>query len=133
MAIDTPGKQIVLLVEDEDQIAFLMRHMLEQEGWAVQRAADGKAAKELIGRLAPPALVTLDIALPDMSGVDLILHIKDTPGWQKVPIVMVTAKPKGKDVNWAIKSGADAYIVKPFKPDELRDCVRRLIGPKPAG
>jgi two-component system, OmpR family, alkaline phosphatase synthesis response regulator PhoP len=75
--------------------------------------------------------VTLDIALPDMSGVDLILQIRDTAGWQTVPIVMVTARPKDKDVNWAIKTGATAYIVKPLKPDELRDCVRRHAS-KPA-
>ena len=121
----------VLVVEDDDDMANLMRRTLEEDGWTVHRAADGKGAKELIGRLAPPALVTLDIFLPDTSGVELILHVRDTPGWERVPIVMVTAKPKDKDVNWAIKSGANAYLVKPFKRDELRDCVRR-VARKPA-
>jgi DNA-binding response OmpR family regulator len=121
----------VLIVEDDDPMADLMRLILEDDGWTVHRAGNGKEAKELIGRLAPPDLVTLDIFLPDASGVDLILHVKATPGWERVPIVMVTAKPKGKDVNWAIKSGAKAYLVKPLKPDELRDCVRRYAR-KPA-
>ena len=121
----------VLVVEDDDDMANLMRRTLEEDGWTVHRAADGKGAKELIGRLAPPALVTLDIFLPDTSGVELILHVRDTPGWERVPIVMVTAKPKDKDVNWAIKTGANAYLVKPFKRDELRDCVRR-VARKPA-
>ena len=112
-------------------MADLMRLILEDDGWTVHRASDGKGAKELIGRLAPPALVTLDIFLPDTSGVDLILHVKATPGWERVPIVMVTGKPKDKDVNWAIKTGAKAYLVKPLKPDELRDCVRRFAR-KPA-
>ena len=131
MSPPAAAKSVVLVVEDDDQMADLMRHVLERDGWKVERAVDGKQAKEMIARLPPPNLVTLDIALPDMSGVDLILQIRDTAGWQSVPIVMVTAKPKDKDVNWAIKTGATAYIVKPFKPDELRDCVRRHAS-KPA-
>lgn len=133
MAKDQDNKPTVLIVEDDDDMAVLMQRILEKDGWTVHRAVDGKGAKELISRLAPPALVTLDIFLPDTSGVDLILHVKDTPGWERVPIVMVTAKPKDKDVNWAIKSGATAYLVKPFKPDELRDCVRRVARKPAAG
>ena len=129
--MDQDKKLTVLIVEDYDDMADMMRRILEEDGWTVHRAADGKGARELIGRLAPPDLVTLDILLPDASGVDLILDVKATPGWERVPIVMVTAKPKHKHVNWAIKSGANAYLVKPFKPDELRDCVRRVTR-KPA-
>jgi DNA-binding response OmpR family regulator len=124
-------KLTALIVEDYDDMATMMRRILEEDGWTVHRAVDGKGAKELIGRLAPPDLVTLDIFLPDTSGVDLILDVKATPGWERVPIIMVTAKPKDKHLNWAIKSGAKAYLVKPFKADELRDCVRRVVH-KPA-
>ena len=118
------AKPVVLVVEDDDQIAFMMQFILEQDGFAVERARDLKAAEALIAKIPPPALATLDISLPDGSGVDLILVIKDKPGWERVPIVMVTAQAKHKDVNWAIKSGAKAYIVKPFKPEALRDTVR---------
>ena len=127
------NRPTVLIVEDHDEMATMMRRILEEDGWTVHRAADGKGAKELIGRLAPTALVTLDIGLPDTKGEDLILHLKDTPGWKRVPIVMVTAKPKDKDVNWAIKSGATAYLVKPFTAEELRDCVRRVARKPAAG
>jgi DNA-binding response OmpR family regulator len=126
-------KQTILLVEDDDQIAYLMQYILEQDGYQVHRAADGKAAQAIIAALAPPALVTLDINLPHLQGDELILQIKSTPGWDAVPIVMVTARPKDKDLPWAIKSGAQAYLMKPFKPEELRDCVRRLVAKKPAG
>ena len=126
MTKDQGNKRTVLIVEDDRDMAALMQHILEQDGWTVNLAVDGKGAKELMNRLAPPALVTLDIFLPDASGMDLIVHVRDTPGWEQVPIVMVTAKAKDPDVNWAIKSGANAYLVKPFKPDELRDCVRRV-------
>lgn len=121
---ETAAKPVVLVVEDDDQIAFMMQFVLEQDGFAVERARDRKDAEALIARIDPPALATLDIILPDGSGIDLILVIKEKPGWERVPIVMVTAKPKDKDVNWAIKSGAKAYIVKPFKPEDLRSTVR---------
>jgi len=125
MANPPAEKPSILIVEDDDQMAKLMQHVLERDGWDVIRAEDGKQAKVMIARLAPPSLVTLDIMLPDISGVELILQIKDTPGWEGVPIVMVTAKPKDESVNWAIKSGARDYLVKPFKIEELRDCVHR--------
>ena len=121
------AKPVVLVVEDDDQIAFMMQFILEQEGFAVQRAPDRKSAEALIAKMPPPALVTLDIQLPDGTGVDLILVIKDKPEWARVPIIMVTAQAKHKDVNWAIKSGAKAYIVKPFKPEVLRDTVRLIL------
>jgi len=125
-------KPAVLVVEDDDQIAYLIQFILEQDGYRVQRAADGKAAAQMIAGMPPPALVTLDIGLPKMQGDELILLIKSQPGWEKVPVLMVTAKPKDRDMAWAIKSGAQGYIVKPFKPEELRERVRALAGAKPA-
>ena len=126
MAKNQGNSPAVLIVEDDDDMAALMQRTLEKDGWMVHRAVDVRGARKLIRKLAPPALVTLDIFLPDASGVDLIVHIRDTEGWEQVPIVMVTAKPKGKEIAWAIKSGANAYLVKPFKASELRNCVRGL-------
>lgn len=108
-------------------MAALMRLILEKDGWAVHRARDGNGAKKLMRRLAPPALVTLDIFLPDISGVELILHVRDTRGWEQVPIMMVTAMPRDDDVNWAIRSGATAYLAKPFTIEQLRASVRRIV------
>jgi DNA-binding response OmpR family regulator len=119
-------KQQILVVEDDDQIALFIRHFLEHGGYEVQVAADGKAAGELIGGGEPPSLVTLDIDLPHASGDELMLKIKTTPGWERVPVVMVTATPRTDDSTWAVKKGAKAYLVKPFKPEELLETVRRL-------
>ncbi len=126
------SKPTLLVVEDDDQIAYLMQFILEQDGYVVHRAGDGKAALQIIaGMTAPPALVTLDINLPHVKGDELVLQIRSTPGWESVPVVMVTARAKDKDLPWAIKSGANAYLVKPFRPEELRETVRRLAR-KPA-
>ena len=125
-------KPVALVVEDEDQIAYLIQFILEQDGYRVQRAADGKAALQIIAGMAAPALVTLDIALPKVQGDELMVQIRSQPGWEKVPVLMVTAKPKDKDMAWAIKSGAQGYLVKPFKPEELRAQVGTLVARKPA-
>jgi DNA-binding response OmpR family regulator len=121
---------LVLVVEDDDQTALFIRHFLEREGYAVRHAADGKAADELIGSMPPPDVVTLDIDLPHARGDELMLKIKTTPGWERVPVIMVTATPKTEDSAWAVKKGAKAYLVKPFKPAELVETVRRLTAPK---
>ena len=126
-------KPAALVIEDDDQAAYLIQFILEQDGFRVQRAADGKAAQQLIESMAPPAIVTLDIWLPQMQGDELMVLLRSQAGWDRVPVLMVTAKPKDKDMAWAIKSGAQGYLVKPFRPDELRDQVRRLVGRKPAG
>jgi len=119
------GAKTIVVVEDDDQTAIWIQRMLEKDGWIVRTVPDGKSAKALISGSPPPWLVTLDIALPDVSGIELILHIKDSPGWQGVPIVMVTATPKDENVNWAVKQGAKAYLVKPLQQDELRAAVQR--------
>ncbi|MFY9316015.1 MAG: response regulator transcription factor [Burkholderiales bacterium] len=120
-------KPVVLVVEDDDQVAYLIQFILEQDGFRVQRAADGKAAQQMIAGVAAPALVTLDITLPGVQGDELMIQIRSQPGWERVPVLMVTAKPKDKDMAWAIKSGAQGYLVKPFKPEQLREQVRKLV------
>ena len=123
-------KPSALVVEDDAPMADLLKFVFEQMGFEVKRAVDCQSAAELIGSMPAPALATLDIGLPDGSGVDLIIQIKSTPGWERVPIVMITATPKDEQVNWAIKSGAKAYIVKPFKPEQLREVVRKVMARK---
>jgi DNA-binding response OmpR family regulator len=129
---DDSGKPAALVIEDDDQVAYLIQFILEQDGFRVTRAADGKAAQQIIAGMAAPALVTLDINLPHAQGDELILSIRSQAGWERVPVLMVTAKPKDKDMPWAIKSGAQGYIVKPFRPEELRERVRKLLAPKSA-
>ena len=123
-------KPLVLVIEDDDQTALFIRHFLEAGGFEVRVAADGKEADALIGGIEPPGVVTLDIDLPHASGDELMLKIKTTPGWDRVPVIMVTAKPMTEDSTWAVKKGAKAYLVKPFKPAELLELVRRLSAPK---
>ena len=119
-------RRVILVVEDDDQTALFMSHILEREGYAVKVATNGEeVAEKMEEGLA--ALVTLDIDLPDTTGDELMLKFKTTPGWDVVPIVMVTGKPKGTGSTWAVKTGSKAHLEKPFKPKELIDCVNRLL------
>jgi DNA-binding response OmpR family regulator len=120
-------RPVVLVVEDNEQSATLIRHCLEQDGFDVHQVADGRQALAVIaGGMRPPALVTLDIDLPHARGEDLMMQIKTTPGWEDVPVIMVTATPKSADTAWAVRTGAQAYLVKPFKPAELLAAARKL-------
>ena len=95
----------------------------------VNIARDGRAAEELIGKLAPPAIVTLDVMLPHADGYALLKRIRGTPGWEAVPVILLTARSQEKDVVRGLEAGANDYMVKPFKADELRARVRRLVKP----
>ena len=116
-----------LVVEDDPQISHILRFILEREGYEVHCAADGRAAESLIGTLAPPAIVTLDIMLPHTDGYELLKRIRSQPGWESVPVILLTARSQEKDIVRGLEAGANDYIVKPFKPDELRARVKRLV------
>ena len=116
-----------LVVEDDPQIAHILRFILEREGYEVHHAADGRSAEALIAKLAAPAIVTLDIMLPHTDGYELLKRIRANPGWEAVPVILLTARSQEKDIVRGLEAGANDYIVKPFKPDELRARVKRLV------
>ena len=115
------------MVEDDEQIAHILRFILEREGFKVHAAPDGRTAQELIASLSPPAIVILDVMLPHADGFELLARIRAKPGWEAVPVVLLTARSQEKDIVRALDAGANDYLVKPFKPDEFRARVRRLV------
>ena len=122
-----PNTKIAMVVEDDEEILFLIKFMLEREGYDVLAAADGKLASEVIQNNASPDFVLLDVMLPYKDGFQLIAEIRKKTGWEKTPVVMLTAKGQGADISRALEAGADDYIVKPFQPAELMARLKRLI------
>lgn len=120
-----------LVVEDDQVIAMLLRFILERDGFRVEHAADGREAQRLIGSLAPPTVVLLDIMLPYADGFELIASIRGQLEWGKVPVMMLTSKGSEQDIARALDAGADDYMVKPFQPDELKARLRRLLRRRP--
>lgn len=113
----------VLVVEDEPQIAALVRDYLEHAGFGVMGAADGEAALALARRTRPDAIV-LDLGLPGMDGLDVVRALRRD---SSVPIVILTARGDETDRVAGLELGADDYVVKPFSPKELVARVRAVL------
>ena len=110
----------ILLVEDEESLADSVRYNLEREGFRVAVASDGRRALERF-RAEPPALVILDLMIPELSGLDVCRMIRAE---SEVPIIMVTAKDSEADKVAGLELGADDYVTKPFSVRELLSRVR---------
>ncbi len=105
----------ILVVEDEDDIAQLIRFNLEEEGFLVSVSANGLDALSRIERNLPDAVV-LDLMLPGLNGIDILKKIRAK---FEVPVVLVTARAGETDAVLGLELGADDYIRKPFSPREL--------------
>ena len=110
----------ILVVEDEEALADTVRYNLEREGYSVSIAPDGRRALERF-RSEAPALVILDLMLPELSGLDVCRAIRAE---SDVPIIMVTAKDAEADKVAGLELGADDYVTKPFSVRELISRVR---------
>ena len=126
----TLDQPTVLIVEDDEQIAFLLQFIVEREGFRVLLARDGRAAQKLIDESVPPALSMLDVMLPYVDGFQLIAHIRAKPAWRDSKILMLTAKSQEGEIVRALDAGANDYLLKPFQPNELKARIRRLVSPK---
>lgn len=108
-------------------MADLLVFMLQREGYEAQVAPDGKEAERFIESKGPPAIVLMDTMLPYKDGIQLLGQIRKTEAWRQVPVIMLTAKSGESDVVRALDTGANDYIVKPFKPKELIARIRRFL------
>jgi len=113
----------VLVVDDEPKIVQLARDYLEHAGFAVVTAGDGRSALAAI-RTRRPDLVVLDLALPELDGLDVTRAIRSD---SNLPIVMLTARDDELDKLLGLELGADDYITKPFSPRELVARVRAVL------
>ncbi|HEY9877463.1 MAG TPA: response regulator [Leptolyngbyaceae cyanobacterium] len=116
----------VLIVDDSSTLREMIAGLLINAGMTVIEAKDGVEAKKMI-ESNPPDLVVLDIVMPNMNGYELCRWIKNTPATQTMPVVICSSKSEEFDRYWGMKQGADAYIAKPFRPNDMVDTVKQLL------
>jgi two-component system alkaline phosphatase synthesis response regulator PhoP len=122
----------ILVVEDEEHLAFGIKYNLESEGYAVSTAGDGQAALARLEAGDPPVdLVVLDLMLPGMSGYAVCEAIRSRGS--DVPVVMLTARTLVEDRIRGFDAGTDVYLQKPFDLDELMSIVRNLLARRGRG
>jgi two-component system, OmpR family, response regulator MprA len=121
------GRPRVLVVEDDVDIAGVLRRSLDKEGYEVRLAADGESALDVAGLFEPDAVV-LDLGLPKLDGVEVCRRLRSDGD---VPILILTARDAVDARVEGLDSGADDYLVKPFERDELLARMRALLRRRP--
>lgn len=114
----------ILIIEDNEDLAFGLRRTLEFEGYEVDVAEDGESGLDQ-AKTAEPDLVVLDVMLPGMDGFDVLEKLRG--GGARMPVLMLTARDEEADVVMGFHSGADDYVTKPFSTLELVARVRALL------
>lgn len=114
---------LILIVEDEPQLAEILDAYARQEGYRTERAADGHSALTLF-RAASPDLILLDVMLPGLSGLDVLRSVRQAG---QTPVIMVTARAEEIDQIVGLELGADDYVVKPFRPREVMARVKAVL------
>jgi CheY-like chemotaxis protein len=118
-----------IVVADDDPISQrILGHIIRKLGHEVVSAANGLEALERV-REQRPDLVILDLAMPEMDGLTALRHLRDEEGGQHLPVIMLTASGLDRDERAARASGADDYLTKPCRSQQLADKLQLLLGP----
>ena len=120
-------RPLVLIAEDEPNIVESLTFLIEKAGFATTSAKDGAVTLQAIRSLRP-AVVILDIMLPELSGLDVLRAVKGNAELRDVPILVLTARGRDNDRALALSLGADAFVTKPFSNREVVAQVLRLAG-----
>ena len=123
-------KPRILLVDDEPSIVKMVGKRLEVEGFDVLVAMDGQEGLTK-AQSEHPDLMILDLMLPKLNGYEVCTMLKQDTRYQKIPIVLFTAKAQDKDEKLGMECGANAYVKKPFRAQELLEKIRVLLPAAP--
>lgn len=120
------SENILLVVDDNEINLKLVKTILELDGYKVITALNGKETLDIIKNIVPK-LILMDLQLPDMDGLTVTKKIKEIEIYKNIPIIALTALAMKGAEEKAIDYGIDAYITKPFEPDELSKIVKEYF------
>ena len=116
----------ILLVDDHPEILRLLQFALRNAGHTLFTAADGGAALEAI-RAERPDVIVLDVVMPVLDGFRVLNRVKTDPELCNTVVIMLTARSHSEDVTLGLDIGADYYLCKPFRPEEIASLIRRIF------
>src|SRR5271154_6606411 len=124
----THGLGRVLVVDDDEVIRRLIAVNLQLEGFEVETAVDGQDCLDKVVEIDPD-VITLDVMMPRMDGWETAVQLRRSPGTAHIKVVLITARAQEDDKTRGRHVGADAYLTKPFDPNEMIRVVRELATP----
>jgi DNA-binding response OmpR family regulator len=121
------SEQLVLCADDDEDILSLISLRLERAGYDVVTATDGDAAVRIV-RERHPAVAILDVMMPRRTGYQVLAELRADDALEGVKVILLSARVQETDVSRGLAAGADAYLPKPFKAQELVAAVEELVG-----
>lgn len=120
-------KKTVMVVDDNPDIITIVSTILQAQGYTVVSASSGSQVFKLLQEIKPD-LVILDIMLPEIDGLQVLTHLKQSPETSSIPVILLTVKGRYVDMVEGYKLGGDYYITKPFTPRQLLNGIRLVLG-----
>ena len=119
-------RRLVLIADDDEDILALVRATIERLGHEVMAVADGAAALSAMAERRPD-LAVLDIAMPELDGLEVLRRLRADDEMRDLPVILLTAQAQAADVERGFATGASAYVRKPFSPRDLATRVDDLL------
>jgi CheY-like chemotaxis protein len=116
---------LVLCADDDEDILALVSFCLERAGFQVEKVADGEAAVAAARQLRP-AVVVLDVMMPRRTGLEVLADLRADPVLAGIKVLLLSARVQEADISRGVAAGADAYLAKPFRSQDLVAAVERL-------
>lgn len=119
-------KKKILIVDDEKQIARMLKIRIESMGYEADIANDGVEGLEKVQQYKPD-LIILDVMMPKMNGFQVCRKLKEDPIFTNTPVIMLSVRTEEKDNDLGVIAGADDYMTKPFEPEVLLGKIKKLL------
>jgi excisionase family DNA binding protein len=120
------GPRTILIVDDDPRLREFVRVNLEMEGYLVREAANAEEGLAALDE-EPPDLILLDVMMPQMDGWEMLQRVQERHGVGSIPVIMFSGKVDEKDLEGAQRRGAQAFIGKPFNPQQLIESTKQLL------